>query len=106
MNYKNIILRKATEQFEGGLADDVPHSDFDQDELKMGIEVELEHTDDEAVAEEIATDHLVENDRYYTFHKLFEEILEKWDEDKLLAHLESMANNPEVSDEEEMSEDS
>ena len=99
--YKNIdreTIRKhvaASDQFEGGLADNIPHSDFDQDELKMGIEVELEHTEDKALAEEIATDHLVENPRYYTFHTKFEEILDLWDKDKLLAHLESMVNNPE-----------
>jgi hypothetical protein len=32
----------------------------------MGIEVEMEHTHDYALAKEIAIDHLVENPRYYS----------------------------------------
>ena len=40
--------------------------DVDQEELKKGIEVEKEHTDDESVAEKIARDHLQENPHYYT----------------------------------------
>jgi hypothetical protein len=39
---------------------------FDPKELMMGIEVELEHTQDVDVAEEIAIDHLAENPRYYS----------------------------------------
>jgi hypothetical protein len=35
-------------------------------ELKMGIEVEKEHTQDEALATKIAMDHLEEDPKYYT----------------------------------------
>jgi hypothetical protein len=35
-------------------------------ELEMGIEVEREHTDDEALARKIAMDHLSEDPRYYS----------------------------------------
>lgn len=35
-------------------------------QLQMGIGVEMEHTDDEALAAEIAKDHLVEDPDYYT----------------------------------------
>lgn len=38
----------------------------DAEQLKIGIEVELEHTDDEKVAEKIARDHLAEDPHYYT----------------------------------------
>lgn len=38
----------------------------DPSELKMGIEIEMEHTDDPKVAEKIARDHLAENPTYYT----------------------------------------
>jgi tRNA nucleotidyltransferase/poly(A) polymerase/2'-5' RNA ligase len=55
-------------------------SDFDPDELKMGIEVEMEHlvggghSDEEAraMAEEIAMDHLTEIRDYYTRLKAME----------------------------------
>ena len=39
-------------------------------ELRMGIKVELEHTDDLDVAKKIALDHLAENPFYYTALKL------------------------------------
>ena len=39
---------------------------IDADELKKGIDVEREHTDDEALAKKIAMDHLAEDPRYYT----------------------------------------
>jgi len=40
--------------------------EVDAEQLKIGIEVELEHTDDEKVAEKIARDHLAEDPHYYT----------------------------------------
>lgn len=40
--------------------------EFDPAELKAGIEVEMEHTDDREEARRIAMDHLVEDPRYYT----------------------------------------
>lgn len=38
----------------------------DAEQLKIGIEVEKEHTDDEKVAEKIARDHLAEDPHYYS----------------------------------------
>jgi len=49
-----------------GKHNDVPDSKFDQKELKMGIGVEKEHTDDESIAKNIAKDHLSEIPDYYT----------------------------------------
>lgn len=46
-----------------------PDSDYDPDQLKAGIEVEMEHTDDPAVASKICKDHLDENKRYYEILK-------------------------------------
>ena len=43
-----------------------PDSNYDPDELRMGIEIEKEHTDDENIAKEIAKDHLEECPDYYT----------------------------------------
>lgn len=37
-----------------------------EDELKMGVNVELEHTDNAAAATEIALDHLAEDEHYYS----------------------------------------
>lgn len=49
----------------GGLADDYGDDEFDSDSLEEGSAVELEHTDDIALAREIAKDHLVEDRNYY-----------------------------------------
>lgn len=46
--------------------------DFDADELKMGIEVEKEHIDDERIAKGIAKAHLAEMPDYYTKLKAME----------------------------------
>jgi hypothetical protein len=48
-------------------------SDVDPDELKMGIDVELEHTTSKEMAERIALDHLAEISDYYTRLKKMEE---------------------------------
>lgn len=52
---------------------------FDPDELAMGSEEEMEHTDDESEAAEIAKDHLREDPKYYS--KLKAAGLVKYDED-------------------------
>lgn len=49
-----------------GKHNDVPDSEFIQSELKRGIEVEKEHTDDPEIAKCIAKDHLMECKVYYT----------------------------------------
>ena len=56
-----------------GLHRHMNDSDFDSEQLKIGIEVEMEHTNDPLVAKEIAKDHLAECKNYYT--RLF--IMEK-----------------------------
>lgn len=48
------------------MAGDRPDSDFDPDQLKKGIAVEMEHTNNRTVAGEIAKDHLAEDPEYYT----------------------------------------
>lgn len=49
----------------GGEGDNKPDSDFDAEQLKIGIEHEMEHTNDPLKAKEIAKDHLVEDPDYY-----------------------------------------
>jgi hypothetical protein len=41
-------------------------SDADPEQLRIGIRIEMEHTDKPAVAKAIALDHLAEHPRYYT----------------------------------------
>ena len=41
-------------------------NNFNPEQLKIGIEVELEHTSDRNIAKKIAMDHLKEDPRYYT----------------------------------------
>jgi len=45
---------------------DVPDEKFDQEQLKLGIKTEMEHTDNLYIAKIIAKDHLVELPDYYT----------------------------------------
>ena len=50
-----------------------PDEKYDSKELAMGIDVEKEHTDNPAIAKEIAKDHLAEIPDYYTRLKKMEE---------------------------------
>jgi len=45
----------------------------DEKELQMGIKVEKEHTDSDAIARRIALDHLTEDKLYYTHLKEMED---------------------------------
>ena len=49
----------------GGDAEKKTREDFDPEQLAAGKKVESEHTNDDAVAEEIAMDHLLEDPDYY-----------------------------------------
>lgn len=54
------------DKIHGGRADKANPKDFDQTELAKGIKVEREHTNSDALAKEIAMDHLTEDPHYYT----------------------------------------
>jgi hypothetical protein len=60
-----IAKKACDDQIEGGLADSKPDEEFDAEELEKGTKVEMEHTNDEELAKEIASDHLAEDDDYY-----------------------------------------
>lgn len=45
----------------------LPDSHFDPLQLRTGIKVEMEHTNDPEVAKAIAKDHLVESPLYYKY---------------------------------------
>ena len=70
-------MRKHTDKLPGGLADEFKPSDFDPKELELGIDDELEHTNNRAVAQEIAMDHLRSNPKYYTDLKKIEKTYHK-----------------------------
>lgn len=50
----------------GGKGDLTNPSDVDPTQLSTGIQIEMEHTNDPKIAQEIALDHLTEDPEYYT----------------------------------------
>lgn len=60
------MVKKAEDKLHGGAGDDMEDVEFDPEQLKIGIKHELEHTQDRDIAEEIAKDHLCEDENYYT----------------------------------------
>jgi len=75
--FRNSVLKKnikiLKDMLSGGLGDKLKPEDVDPDELAMGIEVEMEHTTDREIAQEIAIDHLAEIKDYYSRLKRMEE---------------------------------
>lgn len=61
-----MIFHERKDKLPGGLGDKSKPSDFDPKEVAMGVEVEMEHTDDPDIALEICLDHLKEDPKYYT----------------------------------------
>jgi hypothetical protein len=76
------------DKVKGGLADKKTNKKYDKKQIKMGIKVEMEHTDDPIIAREIAMDHLTEDPIYYTklmkmegkLHKSYRYIMNGFDE--------------------------
>lgn len=73
---KSKDIKVESDQIEGGKADklspsdiakkhDVPLKDI-QKEIELGVEIEMEHTDDPVLAKEITLDHLTEFPDYYS----------------------------------------
>jgi hypothetical protein len=62
----NGKAREIGEALQGGKGDGKKVTDFDPEQLAMGVEVEMEHTDDSDEALQIAMDHLTEDPEYYT----------------------------------------
>ena len=59
-----------------------PEISYDPEELRKGIEVELEHTNYKAIATIIAKHHLAEDPNYYTKLKKVESAVKSEDEEK------------------------
>jgi len=62
---RRFLVAKRKDQIPGGLADKGSPKGVDPKQVAKGVEVEREHTDDPALAREIALDHLTEDSRYY-----------------------------------------
>lgn len=69
---------------------------IEPEQLKMGMEVELEHTDDVGTAAKIALDHLTKKkksdqaNKYYTGLHILEAILDQGDLDRLIEFARSI----------------
>ncbi len=70
--YMMLSDKLREDKIKGGEADKKSESDFDAAEIKLGIKIEMEHTDDPALAKEIAMDHLTELPDYYSRLKKME----------------------------------
>jgi len=77
LNRKEKLAEEHKDKTPGGKADDKQLKDYPKDQLEMGQKVEMEHTDDPALAREISMDHLEEFPDYYTRLKKMEEEGEK-----------------------------
>lgn len=60
------FLDEHEEKLQGGKGDGLQPEDVDPKEFLVGTAVEFEHTNDKAIAQEIALDHLAENPKYYS----------------------------------------
>ena len=66
MDAATIDNSKVTQEvMPGGEADNIADTEFNAEALAKGIKHEMEHTNDEQVAKEIAKDHLKEDGAYY-----------------------------------------
>ncbi len=73
-------LKDWKEQIPGGLAKGKKPGKFNKRQLAMGLEVEMEHTDDPRKALEITIDHLIEDPEHY--YDRLKEMEEEIDKDK------------------------
>lgn len=64
--YVEPIVSKNPRAIPGGLSEGMSPADFNQKSLRRGTKVEMEHTTDPKIAQEIAMDHLVEDPKYYS----------------------------------------
>jgi len=63
MSYKDFFKE---DMLPGGKGDTTALKNVNPDQLKLGIKVEMEHTNDTSMAKEIAIDHLTEDPEYYS----------------------------------------
>jgi len=68
----SLQLQPLPNEMPGGLGDKLTPADVDPVEFDMGMEMEKEHTPDEATRQEIVLDHLAEDPAYYSKLKQME----------------------------------
>lgn len=73
---------KNKDMIPGGLADKKTAKDFNPKSLTEGLKVEMEHTNNEAIAREITMDHLTEDPNYYKKLKTIEKQDRRVDKEK------------------------
>jgi len=73
-----IMAHKWRDHIPGGLAEGKKPSDFPAEDLVRGMTAEMEHTNDPAVACEIAMDHMVEKADYYRKGDMAKEVAESF----------------------------
>ena len=68
VSYKEFYehLTEEVNTLTGGIGDITAPSNVNTKELSIGVQVEMEHTNDEKIATEIAIDHLTEDPKYYS----------------------------------------
>ena len=64
MKYKDFFINEDN-QLKGGVGDATAPSSVDPAQLALGVQIEMEHTNDDKIATEIALDHLTEDGQYY-----------------------------------------
>jgi len=64
--FESFMKFYENERIPGGKGDGLDASDVDEKQLRVGIAVEYEHTNNVNIAREIALDHLAEDPEYYT----------------------------------------
>jgi hypothetical protein len=77
--FEEAIYKLAQDIFSAGKFNEsgMSEGEFDDNELEMGINVEMEHTRNPLIAKRIAMDHLSEREDYYSFGKkagIFDEL--------------------------------
>jgi hypothetical protein len=65
MKYKDFFINEDG-QLKGGVGDATAPSTVNPSQLAIGVQIEMEHTNNEKIATEIALDHLTEDPEYYT----------------------------------------
>lgn len=60
------MINSLNKKLPGGVGDRTPTSSVDPIQLSLGVQIEMEHTNDPEIAQEIAMDHLTEDPEYYT----------------------------------------
>lgn len=62
---EEVDINSGEDKIEGGVGDNINLNDYDSEQIKKGVKVEMEHTNDPKISLDIVKDHLSENPFYY-----------------------------------------